>query len=440
LGVLLSLGSILFLWQVASRLNSAGSHVMPALFLGSSPALALWAISGMETALFISLLLVALYQLLQEEEVTGSERRRRYSSLLWLLLLALTRPEGVAVLLTLPIVRIGLWIWRGGEYRQRIPVYVANLAVAIVLFGLYFLWRYQYFGYLLPNTAYVKGSTGLGRIVASVGVYLIPYWLVMFPFASLALMSLSKIELKFSPYTYVLATLLVLTALNGLSWDWMPGYRLALPTTPLILLLAQPQLGGVLNDFRRRDTWQTAVNSMLIFALVCYSLAPFFYTSRLFHRVMANQYDMSIYRWAMEMQTIVDGQYVAIGRWLAEHAPEDATVAAANIGAISYLSQLRVIDMFGLTSEKIAHQGMSVEWVLAQEPEFIVVESDTRDELSGKYCTFCAEFLDTQRFQQEYEPVLVLDNGRTEEDVLFIHHLPHASWLFARKDLSLTRH
>lgn len=182
--------------------------------------------------------------------------------------------------------------------------------------------------------------------------------------------------------------------------------------------------------------WQKVIHGALVLALVGYALSPFLYTGRIFHRVMAIQSDMSIYRWATEMRTIVDGQYAAIGRWLAEHAPEDATVAAANIGAISYLSRLRVIDLFGLTSEEIAHHGMSVRRVLDQEPEFIVIESDTRHELSGQYCTFCTEFLASQRFQREYEPVLVLDNGRTDESVLFIHYLPHASWLFARQDLT----
>ncbi len=44
---------------------------------------------------------------------------------------------------------------------------------------------------------------------------------------------------------------------------------------------------------------------------------------------------------------------VALGRWLAENTPPDALVAVDDIGAITYLSQRRIVDMNGLVSPEM---------------------------------------------------------------------------------------
>lgn len=49
-------------------------------------------------------------------------------------------------------------------------------------------------------------------------------------------------------------------------------------------------------------------------------------------------------------------RHVRAGRWLAEHTPRDAVVAAHDVGAIAYYSKRRVVDMAGLvTPEVIPH-------------------------------------------------------------------------------------
>ncbi len=433
LGMLFSLGSVVILSRITGELDHEKPKVAVALMFGFSPALALWAISGLETSLYVFLLLMALYQFLREE----NEHGRPHFSLLWLMFLSLTRPEG-AVLFGL-FVALRLLMWRKqGVSRERLRRF-AGWAIAFGLISLsYFFWRWNYFGYPLPNTFYVKAQLGLEAVARQIGVYLIPFALRTFPFILLAVWALGQTERIERGDWYVTAALMTLTLINLISSDWMPAHRLALPLLPLILLLARRPLEMILVGITHGNLSKRLSNFAILFGLVCYMIAPTLYAANLYNRVLATQMDMSVYRWATEMESIVDGQYVKTGQWLKENASPDATVVAGNVGAIAYYSDLKVIDQIGLTDEYIARNGWSVEYLLAQEPDFIVLESDTAVDLSGQYSTGGEYFMRNAAFKEMYELLFILDNGRTHEDTLFNHHLPHATWLFAHKDLAMT--
>ena len=437
LGILLSLGSVGMMYRIVRHLNPDGVGVMPALLLAASPAFALWAVSGLETVLFIFILLLALHQYLLEDEM-DVDKPQRYGSVVLLMLLGMTRPEGALVFLALTGLRLFFWV-RQGVSRKQLTTYLGWVLLIGALCIVYFAWRWSYFGYPLPNTFYVKAQSGVSKIAQQVGVYLIPYALRIFPFILLAIYALGTGEKLQKGDIYIGTALMCFALLNLASSDWMPGHRLALPMTPLIFLLARQPLDYILSKtfqtprFQARLTYAAVVAGLLGFAI-----APFLYTAPLFNRVMATQMDMSIYRWSEEMQTIVDGQYVEVGNWLADHAPADCSVVAGNVGAIAYLSGCDVIDQIGLTNEYIARNGWTVNELLALDPEFIVIESDTAEKFGGQYGTGGERWLKNDQFLENYELVFVLDNGRTDEATLFIHYLPHATWLYARKDLGLT--
>jgi hypothetical protein len=307
-----------------------------------------------------------------------------------------------------------------------------------VLCLVYFVWRWTYFGYPLPNTFYVKAQSGLSSFARQIGVYLIPYALRIFPFILLAVYAIGTKQKMEKGDLYLGTALAIFGLINIASSDWMPGHRLALPMTPLVLLLAHQPLEIMTSKvvhskaIRERITY-----AILLLGLVAFAVSPFIYTAPLFNRVMATQMDMSIYRWSEEMQTIVDGQYVEVGNWLAENAPPECSVVAGNVGAIAYLSECYVIDQIGLTNEHIAHNGWTVTYLLELDPDFIVIESDTSAEFGGLYGTGGERWLRNEAFVENYELMFVIDNGRTDESALFIHHLPHATWLYARTNLDL---
>jgi len=435
-GVVVGLIAVLLMYIITRKISAPDTYaVMPALLLAVTPAFALWSVAGLETALFVALLLASLYFFVSEESATHV-RRSAYFSAPLMLLLALTRPEGIAVFGLLASTRVLLWV-RDPHRRRDVVRYIIWALAFGLLWLLYFVWRWSYFGYPFPNTAYVKVQSGLTTVAGQIGVYLIPYALRLIPFVLLAIYALGQKERIERVDVYILTALGGLFVLNLISSDWMPGHRLALPMTPLVFLLARDPLETAFRSVWEGRWRQRLSAAAIVLALVAFAMAPMLYTANLFHRVMATQMDMSIFRWAREMQSIVDGQYVEVGNWLADNAPEGASVVAPNVGAIGYLSGLAVIDTIGLTDAAIARNGWTVDYLLASKPEFIVIESDTPERFGGLYGTSGELFAATPEFVEDYEQVFVLDNGRADELALFLHHLPHATWLYARRELGL---
>jgi hypothetical protein len=57
-----------------------------------------------------------------------------------------------------------------------------------------------------------------------------------------------------------------------------------------------------------------------------------------------------LYAWNVDN---VNEMHVALGRWVAEHAPPDAVVALNDIGAITYVSERPVVDLAGLVTPEV---------------------------------------------------------------------------------------
>jgi len=73
--------------------------------------------------------------------------------------------------------------------------------------------------------------------------------------------------------------------------------------------------------------------------------------------------------------------HIAIGKWLKGHSPLGATVAVGDTGAIGLWSQLRVIDIDGITDSHISQLPGVYPWrrdsryVMNQAPEFLVLRT-----------------------------------------------------------------
>jgi hypothetical protein len=56
-------------------------------------------------------------------------------------------------------------------------------------------------------------------------------------------------------------------------------------------------------------------------------------------------------------EPVVAERWARVGRWLEQHTPPEATVAAVAIGAIGYHGRRRVVDMLGLVDAHVARGG-----------------------------------------------------------------------------------
>src|SRR5579862_2808098 len=153
LGVISHLATVLLMYWGLRRLQGAGRILafISALYLALGPA-ALYIAAGFETPFFALCVCAAWCFAIRIEK--GDDSLRRSVLFAWgCLLMGLARPEGVflAILMLLALVYA-----RGIGGRRRV---IIQFALAYGSAGLlYFIWRWHYFGYPLPNPFYRKGA------------------------------------------------------------------------------------------------------------------------------------------------------------------------------------------------------------------------------------------------------------------------------------------
>jgi arabinofuranosyltransferase len=287
---------------------------------------------------------------------------------------------------------------------------------------LYFLWRFSYFGYLLPNTYYAKGAgsvdlakRGLIYLALFGRIYLLPLVLLV-PLAGIALFSRRKegshdaisaddpaagtessragndrhgsgwwlipIAMFLIPYT------IYVVAVGG---DYMAMFRFIVPVIPLIYLIVQ-ELFRLISQ--AAGSWWRLVEIAMIGLIFAYTLLPSL-TMRQMKSIGLPDWLISQYQKPQYMHGYADGvanerwhsaRLTLIGKYFREFADssEDSIVTNA-IGAVSYYSGIRVYGEHGLVDTHIAHLssehlGQSLaghekadyEYLLRKRPTFVM--------------------------------------------------------------------
>ncbi|MEM9934905.1 MAG: hypothetical protein AAF824_14865, partial [Bacteroidota bacterium] len=146
LGITCCFLGIYLLSSIGKIFSSPLVGAMLILLLPNHPSVVQWAVSGLETGLYFFLIIWLIWLLFQ----------RHYTCRLALMigtcisLLSLTRPEAILLVGILPIL-----LWKAEKNAWGIMgVYIGPILLFI---GGYSLFRWLYFGELLPNTFYAKG-------------------------------------------------------------------------------------------------------------------------------------------------------------------------------------------------------------------------------------------------------------------------------------------
>lgn len=354
-------------WALARRVlrrNDAWT-LAPVLIVAANGTWAYYAMTGMETMLF--LLLVLLAALLAMDAVPG----RGSPWLLGLVLgcASLVRPEGagysVALAAALLVARCD----------RRIAAQ-ASLAFAAV-FVPYFAWRWHHFGWLLPNTYYAKAS--FSAAVALRGAEQLECYATMHLFW-LVLPALAVVVRRDGwARTWRVVTVLVAAAavdMVAVGGDAFAFYRFLLPAMPAGAVLLT---GAAVALADRKDaTRRRAVAVALV------SFAAVSFVAELRPIVSLTMRAKSWRRYVAEVAAIDDG-YVLVGTWLRATFPPDATLATNVAGIIPYFSGLRTIDMLGLNDVHIGHAPIILghlapghekhdgRYVLSRRPDVILV-------------------------------------------------------------------
>jgi hypothetical protein len=152
--------------------------LLPVLLVAGHRGALWWAVSGLETPLFLLLLLAGAWLWLWGlggggpgplADARGSEglNGRLLVGGLLLGLAAITRAEG--------IIPVGLLLVGGMGWRRASGTWLIAALLPLFIWGTWFLWRWWFYGSLFPNSVLCKGAGGFPAWVVVIE-YLSAYW------------------------------------------------------------------------------------------------------------------------------------------------------------------------------------------------------------------------------------------------------------------------
>ena len=311
-------------------------------------AYGVWAIQALEGHFLLVLMLLALY--------VADRRPRGWPVLAGVLIAAaqMTRPD--AALFAVAAGACGLaealrLRLRGEEGAGAVARgWLLAAAVAAAVYGAYFAWRYSYYGFLLPNTFYVKvGGSQLDAWSRGLE-YLRSYFADRAWVPLLALLAVPLVR------SQIVRTLLVFVALHlayvaRVGGDFYPGHRFLLVVTPPLALLCGAAVHLVCTWLGRLAGAETAKEKQAIgrrvVAVAVLGLVALVAVTGL----RKGPYETEIRRW---------GEHVERSRrfseWLRDFKEPGARMVVGDIGTAGFFADVPVIDVYGIVDPHVAHQ------------------------------------------------------------------------------------
>jgi arabinofuranosyltransferase len=361
LGIAFALGTLVVAYRLSAHLAGKPSPwdaLAPAL-LGLSAGFACWSAGGLETQLFTFLVALALYLY-----VRGNREPRALLALGPVLALAaMTRPEGLLVVGVLGLHRLVCNL-AGSRRLVRHRAELGCVALFVALWAPWFLWRWWYYGYPLPNTYYVKAAgeppPGYAEQLWSNGLYYVWQWarqsgaLVASPLVALGLLWFRgrSDRLVFGTVAAALGVAyLAYTARVG--GDFMGLHRFVMPVFFLVAMGAALGLRALVEAIGPLRARPAACAALALALVATHGVSQAALTAR----------SMTWGNWASDRGIdtpaflyVYTRDRKAIGKHMRSCFRDDDFSIVGGAGAKPYYGRMRGIDVFGLVSERIAQE------------------------------------------------------------------------------------
>jgi arabinofuranosyltransferase len=301
------------------------------LFLITSSPFILWSSGGLETAAFAFFIFSAVIAFTDR----GEDSRFAYSSIMFTLA-ALTRPEGVLAF----VIACGfllLWlIFKKNTFRH----FLLFILPFAVLYGIYFIWRFVYYGKFFPNTFYIKEPSSLllplGFQYFKRFLLNCPIWIPLILALYFAIRSRFRGFAKGDYYTAVL--FLVFSAyIIYVGGDFMDHWRFIMPLIPPWFLLMFHVSGGLIAIKLKK------------YEIAILTVSMIFYAGFNFNAILksnAVSYDYNVDSIGALRQYV--SYWSNVGKLLSRIGQPTDTIAVTAAGIIPYYSDMYAIDMYGL--------------------------------------------------------------------------------------------
>lgn len=365
----------IFIFFISRFWLSTRVAFIPCVFLLFYKGQIIWAVSGLETTIFQSLIAGTVFFLLKglgynscPQPRTNSHCGYSFCSGLLLAIAGLTRPETPALMMLFVL----LVMWDRGEHhyyilqRKALAYFLMPLAL---IYMPYFAWRWHYFGYLFPNAVYCKGFVGYS--FALIKQYLYFSW----PFIGLSLIALINDKDKKGYFLLLPSVAYMLMLINS---DPIVAFdnRLVLPAWMLLLPLSVQGISILLLVYlKQKDHIHTSC---------------LFFVSFIFAWLFIPMMSLADYHYFSKRPVLGERLRAQVVNQLNTLGTRANPVVLADAGLIPYYSGLEFIDSYCLNNAAMAHT-----------PNLI------------RYEQFC------QQMKKQKPPVIILTSLSEAEEVVY---------------------
>lgn len=287
------------------------------------------------------------------------------------LVTGLIRPEGVilAALILLAVV-----VMRG--LKNSFSIIAIFGAVFLILGGAYFLWRWDYFGYPLPNPFYKKGEEGWKWDTFRTS--LLNTLRLSLPVAFAFILGFRAKETARTAFVYLIPILGFSAAFGLISDEMNYGARFQYATMPIALMSWIPLVrgGGRVVSGDRSDTYRDQIFDSLSQASVrersAYLAALIGLAAGLVYYSWFQNCFLALHQQRCDTPYERDGR-LEMARMLAEFRGKGYVIATTEAGLLPYYSGWDAIDTWGLNDQWIAHNGaITAEYLDQHKPHIIM--------------------------------------------------------------------
>lgn len=364
-----------------------------------------WCVSGLENALYAYTAVLVLYCTMVAQTRRNETRWAFYAGLASACA-ALTRPDGILLAALFPIIGLGSELANRlrSQRLRSFTTYVVALVLPLVAF---LVFRYVYFGDLLPNPYYAKGGPTWGRLVEILTLqpYVVAKTVELLgsaggkaaaPWFGIALVIgtfLPRAPERARTARRVIATALAVSIVGYLLMpgDWMGEFRFATAAYVYLYLY-----GGLVLGLALEQSWIGRRSDLWAWLIVVGALGGTAMTSIPRSLAFAEQPTISVEE--------VHDTTLRFESFAKDLGITQASILTADVGGALWFGAIRVVDLGMLCDKRIARflgEGVGkrnrdafYDYVFeTTKPTFIVTRA---------YYSWLADFDQDLRFQRDY--------------------------------------
>lgn len=362
LGVICSVATIWLILNYFRKQKAKKEFVFLAItLLVTTPCFAVWAIGGLEQPLYILLITLIILEVIQI--INTNNLKKVYYLSLWLGLLSITRPDGF--LFSIITAFFLLFINRNHKSNS-IKIAFTTLLIPCLFLLSQLLFRYIYYGELVPNTALVKVKISFHHIIRGI-YYHVKAFFGTFIISSLGFYCLFVMAFKRKNLVGIFLLLSLLSWAGYISLvggDIFPAHRhyeVILIFLVFSIILGMPYIKSI--DFKNKKIlWGSII--LLTTNFVVQTQLP------------NNQYALSE-RWEF--------RGMKLGEMLKQNFPKKTLIAVTAAGCIPYSSELPSLDLLGLNdyyiprhppsnfgTGSLAHELGDANYTMRRNPDIVI--------------------------------------------------------------------